>query len=172
MTTSTVAIHPAARAGEGLTGAARCILQRRLYAVLVTQNDDGTPHVAPVMFLFGDGRIAVETGAATRKARNVAARRQASVLVATPEATWVLGAGPATVVSGDEAVRHRDGIRAKYLTPEGRKACGQLLDEMDDVIVLVEPTHWRTWDLAAFMEVLAARGVDPTGAGDWFLSDS
>jgi len=94
VTDSTVAIHPAARASRGLTEAARSILKRRQYAALATQNDDGTPHIAPVMFLLDSERIVIETGAATRKARNVAARRDASVLVHTPEAAWVLGAGP------------------------------------------------------------------------------
>ena len=171
MTDSTAAIHPAARASRGLTDASRLLLERRLYAVLATQNGDGTPHLAPVMFLFDHERIVVETGAATRKARNVAARRHASVLVQTPEASWVLGAGPATIVSGRDAVRHRDSIRSKYLTPAGRQACGQLLDEMDDVIILVDPTQWLSWNFAAFMERLAARDVDPTEADDWFLAD-
>ncbi len=37
--------------------------------MLATQNDDGTPHLAPVMFLFDGERIIIETGAVTRKAR-------------------------------------------------------------------------------------------------------
>ena len=171
MTDSTVAIHRAARASRGLNEAARAILARRLYAVLATQNDDGTPHLAPVMFVFDDERIVIETGAATRKARDVAARRHASVLVQTPEAAWVLGVGPATIVTGADAVRHRDSIRRKYLTPRGQQSCGDLLDEMDDVTILVEPRFWLGWDLTTFMEALATRGVDPTEAENWFLSD-
>ena len=171
MTDPTVTIHPAARARRGLTEAARAILERRLYAVLATQNDDGSPHLAPVMFLFANERIAIETGAATRKARNVAARRHASVLVQTPEAAWVRGTGPATILTGPDAVGHRDSIRAKYLTARGQQACGDLLDEMDDVIILVEHPHWLSWDLTAFMEDLATRGVDPTEADNWFLAD-
>jgi len=171
MSDSTVAIHPAARASRGLTEATRSILERRLYAVLATQNDDGTPHLAPVMFLFDEERVIIETGAATRKARNVAARRYATVLVQTPEAAWVLGAGPATIVSGADAEPHCDRIRAKYLTERGQEACGALLDEMDDVIILVEPTHWLSWDLGVFMETLATQGVDPAEADEWFLSD-
>lgn len=171
MLTWTVAIHPAARASRGLTDAARTILERRVYAVLATQNDDGTPHLAPVMFLFDGERIVVETGAATRKARNVAARGHASVLVQTPEAAWVLGTGAAAVVSGADAVQHRDRIRAKYLTQSGQRACGGLLDEMDDVAIIVTPTDWLSWDLAPFMQALVARGIDPAEADDWFLSD-
>ncbi len=171
MTEPTVAIHPAARATRGLTDAARSILHRRLYAVVATQNDDGIPHLAPAMFLFDGERLVIETGAATRKARNVTARGHASVLVQAPDPAWVLGSGPAGVVTGDDAVQHRDRIRAKYLTPGGQQACGDLLDEMDDVAIVVTPTDWLSWDLTAFMEALAMRGVDPAGAEGWFLSD-
>jgi PPOX class probable F420-dependent enzyme len=171
MTDSTAAPHPAARATRGLTESARLLLDRRLYAVLATQNDDGTPHLAPAMFLFDDDRIVVATGAATRKARNVAARRRASVLVQTPEAAWVLGSGAATVLGGSDAAPHHESLRSKYLTPAGRRACDGLLDEMDDVIILIEPTRWLSWDLTAFMDDLVARGVDPSDADGWFLSD-
>jgi len=171
MSDSTVPIHRAARAGRGLTDAARAVLKRRVYAVLTTQNDDGTPHLAPVMFLYDGEQILIETGTSTRKARNVAARQHGSVLVQTPEAAWVLGAGPATIVRGAAAVRHHDAIRAKYFTARGQEACGGLLDEMDDVVILVEPTHWLSWDLTSFMENLAARGIDPTEAGNWFIPD-
>lgn len=172
MTESTAVIHPAARARRGLTGTARSILERRLYAVLATQNDDGTPHLAPVMFLYDNDHILIETGAATRKAHNVAARQHASVLVQTPEAAWVLGVGPAAVIGGEAAARHHERIRAKYLTAVGRQSCEELLNAMDDVTILVEPTHWVSWDLTAFMEGLATRGVDPTTSDTWFLTDN
>lgn len=171
MTDPTVSIHPAARSRRGLTEAARLLLDRRVYAVLATPNDDGTAHLAPVMFLFDNERVAIETGAATRKARNVAARGHASVLVQTPEAAWVLGTGMATIVRGADVARHRNSIRSKYLTASGRQACGQLLDEMDDVIIVVEPRQWLSWDLTDFMETLATRGVDLTEPGDWFIAD-
>lgn len=172
MTDSTsIVIHPAARASRGLSAAARSILERRLYAVVATQNDDATPHLAPVMFLFDGRRIVFETGAGTRKARNVAARGHASVLVQTPEAAWVLGSGPATVVSGIQAADHRESIRSKYLTASGQQACSGLLDEMDDLTIVITPTNWLSWDLTAFMESLATRGVDPAEADGWFLSD-
>jgi hypothetical protein len=171
MTTPAAAIHPAARARHGLGDDVRPLLDRRLYALIGTQNDDGTAHLAPVMYLYDNGRIVFETGAATRKARNIAARRHATVLIQTPEAAWVAGAGPAAIVAGDAASHHRDQIRGKYLTPQGRQVCDDLLDEMDDVIIVVHPTHWLSWDLTSFMEALATRGVDPTHADTWFLVD-
>ncbi len=167
----TAAIHAAARTTAGLTDGARAILGRRLYAVLGTQNDDATPHLAPVMFLFDGEQILVETGGTTRKARNVAARGRASVLVHTPDAAWVIGEGPAVVAAGGEGRRLRDRIRAKYLTSEGLQACVGLLDEMDDVTIVVSPTRWLSWDLAAFMGALSSRGVDLASADAWFLPD-
>lgn len=167
----TAAIHPAARTTTGLTDGARSILGRRLYAVLGTQNDDATSHLVPVMFLYDNEQILIETGAATRKARNVAARGHARVLVQAPDAAWVIGTGPATIAHGADATRLNGSIRAKYFTPEGLQACGGLLDEMDDVTIVVTPTRWLSWDLAAFMEALAARGVDLSAAGSWFLAD-
>lgn len=172
MSAPSISIHPAARTAEGLTDDARSILQRRVYAVVGTQNPDGSPHLAPVMFLFDGRRILVETGATTRKARNVASRGSASVLVQTPEVAWVLGTGPAQVVRGQDAVLQRTRIREKYLTAAGRAACDLLLDEMDDVTIVIEPTRWLSWDLTAFVDRLVSDGVDPSTADGWFLTDS
>lgn len=71
----TAAVHPAARTTTGLTDGARSILARRLYAVLATQNDDATPHLVPVMFLYDNDQILVETGATTRKALRAGSAR-------------------------------------------------------------------------------------------------
>ena len=49
-----------------------------------------------------------------------------------------------------------------YLTPAGRRARGDLLDEMDDVVILVEPTQWLSWDLTGFMDRLAGRTSTPS----------
>jgi hypothetical protein len=68
------------------------ILERRLYAVLATQNNDGTPHVAAVMLLSDNEGIVVETGATTRKARIIAARKHASVRRMQRPRQWAGGA--------------------------------------------------------------------------------
>lgn len=171
MTAAPTSLHPAVRASHGLTDGARSLLERRVYAVFVTQNADSTPHVAPVMFHFDGEVVAVETGAATRKARNVQARGRASILVQTPDAAWVLGTGSATVVQGADAAPAHDRLRAKYFSPAGRQACDGLLDEMDDVAILVTPDSWLGWDISGFMGTLAERGVDLAGADGWFLAD-
>lgn len=168
---STTTIHPALRARRGLREQARQILDGRRYAVLGTENDDGSVHLAPVMFLLHNERILIETAAATRKARNVAARRHASVLVQTPDAAWAFGSGPATIVRGAEANGLNERIRDKYLTEHGQRACGDLLAELDDITIVVTPTRWLGWDMTGLLENLAARGADLDQVETWFRSD-
>lgn len=167
-------IHPAYRTHHGLGDAACQLLDRRVYAVLGTENDDGTVHLAPVLFLYQheSGRVLVETAAATRKARNIAARPRASVLVQTPDAAWVCGSGLASIVRGTEATRLSDGIRAKYLTEEGQRACGAVLAELDDVTIVVTPTRWLGWDTGTLFDTLAARGADLADTERWFQDDA
>lgn len=101
---ATVTSPPAVRARRGLGEQARQILDRRLYAVLGAENEGRSVHLPPVMFLLESRRVLVETAAATRKARNVEARRRASVLVQTLDAAWACRCGPATIMGGEEAI--------------------------------------------------------------------
>jgi len=57
------------------------VLAQRLSAAVGTLNEDGSIHLAYVIFLFADGRLYFETSSVTRKARNAAARPQASMLI-------------------------------------------------------------------------------------------
>jgi hypothetical protein len=165
------AVHPAFLATRGIDVDLDDVLDRRVYGVLCTQNDDGSPHLVPVMFLRDRGRLVVETGRATRKARNVVARRHATLLVQTPDASWVAGSGPARLVPATSEPELREAMRTKYLTAAGRVACDALLDEMDDSLVVVEPAHWLSWSIGRFMASLAAQGVDLSGADGWFRAD-
>ena len=62
---------------------------------LCTLNDDGSPHVTPVGALWVDGAFWFQTGAGTRKARNVARDGRCSVAVSVRDAD--------VVVEGDAA---------------------------------------------------------------------
>ncbi|MGH9156279.1 MAG: pyridoxamine 5'-phosphate oxidase family protein [Acidimicrobiales bacterium] len=171
MSDVTAGIPPAFRARRGLSEQARQILDRRLYAVLGTENDDTSVHLVPVMFLLDGRRILIETAATTRKARNVETRRHASVLVQTPDAAWAFGCGPATLVRGADADRLNEQIRAKYLTDDGERACGALLAELDDITIVIAPSRWLGWDMTGLLEGLAAGGADLDQAESWFRSD-
>jgi len=72
------------------------VLAKRLVATIGTVNEDGSVHLAYVIFAFADGRFLVETSSVTRKARNVAARGRATILVqgAGPEGRNLPRMGP------------------------------------------------------------------------------
>jgi nitroimidazol reductase NimA-like FMN-containing flavoprotein (pyridoxamine 5'-phosphate oxidase superfamily) len=125
------------------------VLGQRLSAAVGTINDDGSVHLAFVIFLFDQGRLYLETSSTTRKARNAVARPTASMLVqgvaATGRHLMVSAEGPARVLSGDEAhaVNHR--LRAKYIKPEALDAVDRAWGKLDDVAIEISPARWRSW---------------------------
>jgi nitroimidazol reductase NimA-like FMN-containing flavoprotein (pyridoxamine 5'-phosphate oxidase superfamily) len=125
------------------------VLGQRLSGAVGTLNEDGSIHLAYVIFLYEAGSIWFETASITRKARNAAARPTISFLVQGTAAggTGLMVAieGEARVVGGDEAhaIQHR--IRAKYVTPDALPALDRAWDAMDDVAIEIVPRRRRSW---------------------------
>ena len=125
------------------------VLGQRLTGAVGTLNEDGSIHLAYVIFLYEAGSIWFETASMTRKARNAAARPTISFLTqgtaATGTGLMVAIEGDARVVDGEEAhaVQHR--IRAKYVTPEAMPALDRAWDAMDDVAIEIRPRRRRSW---------------------------
>jgi hypothetical protein len=71
---------------------------------LTTINEDGSPHVTPVGAMWLDGTFWFQTGAGTRKARNVARDPRCTVAVSVRDADIVFD-GEATRVTGPDAIR-------------------------------------------------------------------
>lgn len=167
-----IAVHRLYRTRAGLDATAAGILEAGQYLVLGTSNDDGSTHLAPVMYRHEGGRLLIETSAATRKVHNVLARGRATALVLDPRAdgtSWVSGAGAARVVRGGEAAAIGRRIRSRYLTASGEAAMGTVLAHLDDVAIVVTPDRWLRWDATALLETVAEHGADLATAGDWFL---
>jgi PPOX class probable F420-dependent enzyme len=125
------------------------VLADRGAAALGTLNADGSVHLTYVLFLFEDDRFLVETASSTRKARNVAARPSASILVqgraTTGRSVMVSAECEARVIAADEArtVNHR--LRAKYLAADAIEAVDRVWDAFDDIAIELRPVRWRTW---------------------------
>lgn len=64
---------------------------------LTTVNDDGSPHVTPVGAMWSDGAFWFQTGAGTRKARNVARDPRCSLAVSVRDADIVVEGAAARV---------------------------------------------------------------------------
>ncbi len=72
---------------------------------LTTVNHDGGPHVTPVGALWLDGAFWFQTGAATRKARNVARDPRCSIAVSVRDADVVVEGEAERVVEPSALVR-------------------------------------------------------------------
>jgi PPOX class probable F420-dependent enzyme len=125
------------------------VLGQRLTAALGTLNDDGSIHLTYLLFLFENGRFLFETASDTRKARNLAARGTASVIVqgraATGRSLMVEAEGDARIIDvpGAHAANHR--LRAKYILPDALDAVDDAWGSIDDVTIELTPSRWRSW---------------------------
>jgi PPOX class probable F420-dependent enzyme len=129
----------------------RAFLQQRHYAILATQNEDGSIHLTPVWYLFQGGRLLVGTSSSSRKARNIAARPSVSLIVDTRKGgaeRWVSTSGQAAILSGEESRKWNAQILARYLTEAARSdpRVGPIFAAADDVTISIEPVKWRSWE--------------------------
>jgi PPOX class probable F420-dependent enzyme len=125
------------------------VLARRLVATVGTLNEDGSIHLAFVLFLHHDGRLYFETSSVTRKARNAARRGWASMLVqggaSTGRSLMVSAEGTARVLDGAQAQALNHGLWAKYIRPEALDGVDRAWGRLDDVAVEITPKRWRSW---------------------------
>jgi PPOX class probable F420-dependent enzyme len=125
------------------------VLAKRLVATVGTLNEDGSIHLAYVLFLHHDGKLYFETSSVTRKARNADQRGRASMIVqggaSTGRSLMVTAEGTATVLRGARAhdLNHR--LRAKYIRPGALDGIDRAWGRLDDVAVEITPTRWRSW---------------------------
>jgi len=125
------------------------VLEQRGIATLGTLNEDGSIHLAYIMFLHEGGRLYLETSSVTRKARNAKDRGQASLLVegwaSTGRSLMVAAEGAARIISGAEAVAINHRIRAKYVKPEALDGIDRAYGRFDDIAIEITPARWRSW---------------------------
>jgi nitroimidazol reductase NimA-like FMN-containing flavoprotein (pyridoxamine 5'-phosphate oxidase superfamily) len=125
------------------------VLAKRLVATVGTLNEDGSIHLAYVIFLHHDGRMYFETSSVTRKARNAEQRGWASMIVqgraSTGRSLMVAAEGTARVLRDAVAhdLNHR--LRAKYIKPVALDGFDRAWGPLDDVAVEVTPGRWRSW---------------------------
>jgi nitroimidazol reductase NimA-like FMN-containing flavoprotein (pyridoxamine 5'-phosphate oxidase superfamily) len=151
------------------------VLAKRLTATVGTLNDDGSIHLAYVIFLYENGLFYCETSSLTRKARNVRARSTASFIVeggaSSGRTIMAENEGAARLVEGAEAreVNHR--IRAKYIVQDVLDQVNRVWDEFDDVAIeITAGPRWRSWCGATFAEATAA-AVGRSPHGVWLPDD-
>jgi PPOX class probable F420-dependent enzyme len=156
----------------GLQDWARKLLEGRHYAILGTQDADGSLHLTPVWYVFRDEKLFVGAPSTTRKARNAVARPTASLVVdvRTPGSEcWVSAAGPVTILHGDESRTMNAAIQERYLTPQAMSdsRVGPAFAAVDDVTLCLHPATWRSWT-AADIDARFFGGILSADPQKWF----
>ncbi|MGH2899344.1 MAG: pyridoxamine 5'-phosphate oxidase family protein [Solirubrobacteraceae bacterium] len=125
------------------------VLAQREIATLGTLNEDGSVHLAYVIFLFEDGVFRLETASVTRKARNIAARGTASIAVggraSTGRPLMVEAEGAATIIHAPAAAALNRRVLDKYVVPDAVDDLNAVWSRFDDVSIELTPTRWRSW---------------------------
>jgi PPOX class probable F420-dependent enzyme len=125
------------------------VLGKRLTATVGTLNEDGSVHLAYVIFRYAEGCLYFETSSVTRKARNADQRSWASMIVQGQAATgrhlMVSAEGTARVIRGAEAHELNHRLRAKYIQPAALADIDRAWDSFDDVAVAITPHRFRSW---------------------------
>ena len=129
------------------------LLRGRYIATLGTENSDGSIHLTAVWYLFEDGCLFVATSSKTRKARNLAARPKASLMVDArkPGAErGVTASGRVELISGDRAQEINRRLHSRYLSAAALSDphVGPVFASFDDVTLRLTPLSWINWDMA------------------------
>ena len=145
----------------------REILEARRYATLATRNEDGSIHTTPVWYLFENGKFYVESPSSSRKARNAAARPDATIMVDIRQPggeSWVYASGRVVILSGDDSREANSKILRRYLTQEAIEdpRIGPAFAAADDITLCLIPETWRSW---------SAKDVDEQFFGGLLTSD-
>lgn len=149
------------------------ILRGRHIASLATQNADGTIHLTAVWYLFENGNLLVATSSKTRKARNLAARPKASLMVdiRKPGAErGVTATGIAELLTGQQSLEINGRIHSRYLSAAAMSdpQIEPVFASFEDLTVRITPASWISWDMAALDA--QAFGGRPGGTPGYLLA--
>ena len=130
------------------------LLRGRHIATLGTENADGSIHLTAVWYLFESGGLYVATFSKTQKARNVAARPKASLMVDVRKPGTERGttaAGKVEVISESQSQEINRRIHSRYLSAAAMSDphVGPVFASFDDVTIRLTPVSWITWDMAS-----------------------
>lgn len=123
-------------------------------AALATHNEDGSIHMAAVWYVFEEGCLYVATASQSRKARNVAARPRASLMVDIRKVgaeRGVTASGKAELISGAPAREIGEHIHRRYLGAAALAdpRVGPVFAGLNDVAIRLHPAKWTWWDMSA-----------------------
>jgi len=128
------------------------LVEGRRIASLGTLNDDGSVHLTAVWYLYEDGSFFAATSSRSRKARNLAARPRATLMVESRKPgseRGVTTSGPVEIIPGEKALQLNARIYRRYLSAAALAdpQVGPVFAQFDDITVKLKPTLWTWWDM-------------------------
>lgn len=129
------------------------LLHGRFIATLGTENADGTIHLTAVWYLFENDSLFIATSSKSRKARNIAARPKASLMIdarRTGTERGVNAAARAELISGSPSRELNRHIHSRYMSAAAMADphIGPVFESFDDVTIRLTPVSWITWNMA------------------------
>lgn len=128
------------------------LLEGRRVASLATLNTDGSPHLTAVWYLYQDGCFFVATSSKSRKARNLAERPTATLMVEARKPgseRGVTATGPVEVISGEKVRELNLRIHRRYMSDAAiaDPQVGGVFAQFDDITLKLQPRFWTWWDM-------------------------
>jgi hypothetical protein len=128
------------------------ILTGRFIASLGTENEDGSIHLTAIWYMFDGGCLYVATSSQTRKARNVAARPKASLMVDVRKPgseRGLVAVCAIDVIAGESSREINARIHRRYMSEAALAdpRAGGTMAAMDDITLKLTPTGWYAWDM-------------------------
>ncbi len=144
------------------------ILTGRFIASLGTQHEDASVHLTAVWYLFDDGCLFVATSSRSRKARNVASRPKASLMVDTrapASERGLVAVCTAEMIAGERSKQINARIHRRYMSEAAiaDPRAGGTMAAMDDVTLKLTPTGWYTWDMQSLDDMLFGGAMKTPG---------
>lgn len=132
---------------------AALLLEKRMIATFATHNSDHTIHQTAVWYLFENGCLYVATSSRSKKARNVAERPSASLMVdsrAPGAESGITLVGRADLLTGPESRAINERVHRRYLSAAAIRdaAVGPVFAGLDDVTIRLRPASWFRWNTA------------------------
>ena len=124
----------------------------KLNLQLGTTEETGFPSIHPVWYVFENDKIYIETGKATRKARNIMGSGRVYFSIDDEKVPYkgVKGKGQAAILSDkNQCVPLAEKIVVKYLGSTFHPLAKQILEDVrngSEIVVEITPLYYATWD--------------------------
>jgi len=143
-------------------------LTGRFIASLGTENKDGSIHLTAVWYLFDKGCLYVATSSQSRKARNVAVRPNASLMVDIREPgaeRGLVALCTTSVIAGKDSVGINARIHSRYMSEAALAdpRAGGTMAAMDDITLKLAPIGWYGWDMRTLDDALFGGAMKTPG---------